>query len=96
MARGSKESIIHQVLHPDLLAEATLKIRSLFGYTHYNQAGYSEDDKSRNLHINHKSSDSVKSPILHQYSQANREDQINAQQYYLMSLIFDDKSDYWL
>ena len=96
MARGSKESIIHQVLHPDLLVEATLKIRSLFGYTHYNQAGYSEDDKSRNLHINHNSSDSVKSPILHRYSQANREDQINAQQYCLMSLIFDDKSDYWL
>ena len=96
MARGNKESIIHQVLHPDLLAAATLKIRSLFGYTHCNQAGYSEDDKSRNLHINHKSSDSVKSPILHRYSQANREDQINAQQYYLMSLIFDDKSDYWL
>ena len=96
MARESKESIIHQVLHPDLLVAAALKIRSLFGYTHCNQAGYSEGDKSRNLHINHKSSDSVKSPILHRYSQANREDQINAQQYCLMSLIFDDKSDYWL
>ena len=96
MARESKESIIHQVLHQDLLVAATLKIRSLFGYIHCNQAGYSEDDKSRNLHINHKSSDSVKSSTLHRYSQANREDQINAQQYCLMSLIFDDKSDYWL
>ena len=96
MARESKESIIHQALHQDLLVAATLKIRSLFGYTHYNQAEYNEGDKLRNLHINHRSSDSVKSPILHRYSQANREDQINAQQYYLMSLIFDDKSDYWL
>ena len=45
MARGSKESIIHQVPHQDLLVAATLKIRSLFGYTHCNQAGYSEGDK---------------------------------------------------
>ena len=96
MARESKESIIRQVLHLDLLVVAILKIRSLFGYTHCNQAGYNEDDKSRNLHINHRSSDSVKSPILHRYNQANHEDQINAQQYCLMSLIFDDKSDYWL
>ena len=96
MARESKESIIRQVLHLDLLVAAILKIRSLFGYTHCNQAGYNEGDKSRNLHINHRSSDSVKSPILHRYSQANHEDQINARQYCLMSLIFDDKSDYWL